>query len=95
MIFLFIKIYIYLTYRCILIFENCRITVSPYPYRCIGQPYRCNLASNSNDHQNAQAPLLDHLITALLVKCDFHLNFLNTHICVVKSLQCMHKYPYV
>jgi hypothetical protein len=48
MIFLFIKIYIYLTYRCILIFENCRIAVSPYPYRCIGQPYRCNLGGRNN-----------------------------------------------
>jgi hypothetical protein len=43
MIFLFIKIYIYLTYCHILVFEKCHIAVLPYSYRRIRQPYRCNL----------------------------------------------------
>lgn len=34
----------YLPYRRILIFGKYRINVSPYQYRCICIPYRCNIA---------------------------------------------------
>jgi hypothetical protein len=46
MIFLFIEIYIYLTYPRILVFEKCHIVILPYPYRSIRQPYRCNLGDD-------------------------------------------------
>ena len=43
---LIFDIFIYLPYRRILVFGKFRITVSPYPYRRIGIPYRCNVGQH-------------------------------------------------
>ena len=61
----FFGIFIYLPYRRILVFGKCRITVSPYRYRRISIPYRCNidgdgLAKYSVSHIKSVYPVIAH-----------------------------------